>query len=67
MMTMMTTATQQVYSFIMLKIGNVAQSLSEFALIFLFFSAFSWNNCKNKFRGCNYLGWLHGVHKVEKI
>ena len=58
MMTMMTTATQQVYSFIMLKIGNVVQSLSEVAFNFFVFSAFSWNNCKNKFRGRIYLAAL---------
>ena len=41
MMTMMTTATQQVYSFIMLKIGNVVQSLLEVAFnFFLLFLPF---------------------------
>ena len=36
-MTLMNTATHQVYSFIMLKIGNVVQSVSEVAFELLFF------------------------------
>ena len=36
-MTMMTTATRQVYFYIMLKIGNVVHSLSEVAFKLLFF------------------------------